>query len=69
MKNTAPWITNCTYRSVRGLIGVTLCFRLHEYAIAADIESMYLQVRVYSRDRNALRFLWYDILGSSYIYE
>ena len=46
-----------------GLLGVLLRFRLYEHAIAADIESMYLQVRVPSRDRNALRFLWYDDAG------
>ena len=46
-----------------GLLGVLLRFRLYEHAIAADIEAMYLQVRVPSRDRNVLRFLWYDDAG------
>ena len=46
-----------------GLLGVLLRFRLYEHAMAADIEAMYLQVRVPSCDRNALRFLWYDNAG------
>ena len=46
-----------------GLLGVLLRFRLYVYAMAADIEAMYLQVRVPSRDRNSLRFLWYDNAG------
>ena len=35
-------------------------FRLYEHAKAADIEAMNLQVRIPSRDRNVLCFLWYD---------
>lgn len=42
------------------LIDVLLRFRQYQYAITADIESMYLQVRIPPRDRNALRFLWYE---------
>ena len=42
------------------LMDVLLRFRQFNYAIIADIESMYLQVRVPDADRNALRFLWYD---------
>ena len=41
------------------LIDVLLRFRQYKFAITADIESMYLQVRIPDRDRNALRFLWY----------
>ena len=42
------------------LISVLLRFRQFRYAIMADIEAMYLQVRIPVEDRNALRFLWYD---------
>ena len=42
------------------LLHVLLQFREHEYAVTADIEAMYHQVKIPSRDRNALRFLWYD---------
>ena len=34
---------------------VLLRFRQHEYALTADIESMYNQITVYVRDRDALR--------------
>ena len=40
------------------LIGVLLRFRQYPYAVMADIESMYLQVKIPVYDRNALRFLW-----------
>ena len=42
------------------LVHVLLRFRQFKYAIMADVESMYLQVRIPDADRNALRFLWYD---------
>ena len=46
------------------LMGVLLRFRQFKYAITADIEAMYLQVKIPESDRNALRFLWYDDAGS-----
>ena len=48
-----PYINN-------GLLEVLLRFSLNEHAMAADIEAIYLQVRIPSRDRNALCLLWYD---------
>ena len=45
---------------VNKLLGVLLRFRQYRYAIMSDVESMYLQVRVPERDRNALRFLWFE---------
>ena len=41
------------------LLGVLLRFRLHEYAVVADIKSMFHQVRVDPSDRSALRFLYW----------
>ncbi|XP_076069969.1 uncharacterized protein LOC143041796 [Oratosquilla oratoria] len=41
------------------LIHVLLRFRQHHYAITADIEAMYHQVKIPISDRDALRFLWY----------
>ena len=41
------------------LVGVLLRFRKEKIAIAADVEEMFLQVRVPVRDRGALRFLWW----------
>ena len=38
------------------LFFVLLQFRQHKYAVFADIEAMFLQVRVLARDRVSLRF-------------
>ena len=43
---------------VNSLLGVLLRSRLYKYAFLADIESMFLQVKIPPVDRNALRFLW-----------
>ena len=51
---------------VNKLLHVLLRFRLHSYAIQADIESMYHQVRIPVSDRDALRFLWYENEKLSY---
>ena len=42
------------------LVDVILRFRQYKYAITADVEAMYLQVKIPLKDRNALRFLWFD---------
>ena len=42
------------------LVHVLLRFRQFPYAIIADVEAMYLQVRIPVEDRNALRFLWHE---------
>ena len=46
------------------LLNVLLRFRQHQFAIMADVEAMYYQVRVESDDRDVLRFLWYDCDGN-----
>ena len=45
---------------VNSLISVLLKFRLHAYAIQADIKGMYNQVAVPPQDRDVLRFLWQE---------
>ena len=50
---------NCVIMSNK-LLGVLLRFRQYRYAIMSDVESMYLHVRVPERDRNTLRFLWFE---------
>ena len=42
------------------LLGVLLRFRQDHVAVVADIEAMFLQVRVDERDTDALRFLWWQ---------
>lgn len=41
------------------LLGVLLRFSQEQFAITADIEGMFHQVRVYEEDSNLLRFLWW----------
>jgi len=41
------------------LIGVILRFRQGQYAVTADIEEMFHQVKVPPEDRDVLRFLWW----------
>ncbi|XP_013402959.1 uncharacterized protein LOC106168462 [Lingula anatina] len=45
------------------LIGVLLRFRQEPVAFMADIESMFHQVKVNVKDRDVLRFLWWDNSG------
>jgi hypothetical protein len=44
---------------IKKLMHVLLRFRQHRFAIQADIEAMYHQVKIPVDDRDALRFLWY----------
>ena len=41
------------------LVGILLRFRRERIAVSADIEEMFMQVKVPENDRNALRFLWW----------
>ena len=45
---------------INSLICVLLNFRVGCYAYTSDIETMFYQVRVPPRDRDYLRFLWWD---------
>ncbi|XP_055591566.1 uncharacterized protein LOC129743554 [Uranotaenia lowii] len=42
------------------LMSIILRFRLHRYAISADVEKMYRMVRVQSPDQHLQRILWRD---------
>ncbi|XP_064463610.1 uncharacterized protein LOC135374602 [Ornithodoros turicata] len=42
------------------LLDVLIRFRMHSIGITADIEKAFLQISVDERDRDALRFLWFD---------
>ncbi|VDP55986.1 unnamed protein product [Schistosoma margrebowiei] len=46
--------------TVNSLIGVLLRFRLGNVALAADIEEMFLQVKIPKQDRGAFRLLWWE---------
>jgi len=51
--NRGPDLTN-------SLLGVLLRFRQERIVLAADIQSMFLQVKVPAEDADALRFLWWE---------
>ena len=50
---------------LNNLVGVLLRFRNHPIAIVADIEAMFMQVRITEEDRDAVRFLWQDDMNST----
>ena len=43
---------------VQNLVGIIFRFREHQFALAADIEAMFLQVKVAPQKWRVLRFLW-----------
>ena len=45
---------------LQNLIGIIFRFREQKIAITADIEAMFLQVKVPPEDRKVLKFLWRD---------
>ena len=47
---------------LQNLVGIIFRFREHQVALTADIEAMFLQVRVPPDDCKYLRFLWRDKL-------
>ena len=54
-------LNDCVYRGPdlnNKLSNVLMRFRLHAFAMCADISSMYNMVRVPKDDRDALRFIW-----------
>ena len=44
---------------INRLLHILLRFRLHEFAVQADITAMYNQIKIPECQRDALRFLWY----------
>ncbi|CAH8466083.1 unnamed protein product [Dicrocoelium dendriticum] len=51
------------------LTGILMRFRSERVAISADIEDMFMQVKVPAKDRAALRFLWWknNVIGSEVV--
>jgi hypothetical protein len=50
---TGPDLTN-------NLLGVLMNFRNESVAVMADVQQMFFNFRVHEKDRNFLRFLWYE---------
>ena len=49
---------------VNNLTKTMLRLRQFKYIVKADIEGMYMQIRLFPEDRRSLRFLWYDTDGN-----
>ena len=45
---------------LQNLVGIIFRFREHPIALKADIEAMFLQVKVPSQNCKVLRFLWWN---------
>ena len=43
---------------INNLVSILIQFRLGKYAVTADIEQMFHQIKVKKSDQDALRFLW-----------
>ena len=62
-KSRGPSLNECLYKgpSLNPLLyDVLLRFRVYNIAITADIEKAYLKISVAPKDRDYLRFLWYE---------
>ena len=62
-KSMGPSLNNCLYTGPKfdqKILDILLRFRTHKAALIADIEKASLMVSMSEKDRDALRFLWYD---------
>ena len=48
---------------VNNLNHIVLRLRQYQYIVKADIEGMYMQIRLFPEDRRSMRFLWYSQNG------
>jgi len=53
-------INNTNY----SLIGALIRFKTHRIAVSADIEAMFLQIKVADQDKDSLRFLWKEDINN-----
>ena len=61
-----PSLNNCLYTGPKfelSIFDILLRFRLHQVALAGDIEKAFLMVSVEKKDRDSLRFLWAHNVG------
>lgn len=59
-RTSGPSLNNCLHvgpKFGRSIFDILLRFRIHQVALAGDIEKAFLMVAVEERDRNSLRFL------------
>ena len=62
-KSTGPSLNDCLHTGPKfdqRILDILLRFRTHRVALIADIEKAFLNVSMSEKDRDVLRFLWYD---------
>jgi len=48
------------------IFGILTRFRLHQFALSADIQKAFLQIGVEQEDRDYMRFFWYDCVEQNF---
>ena len=62
-KGKGPTLNDCLYAGpslTPSLYGVLLRFRAHNIAVVGDIEKAFLQINLNPKDRDFVRFLWFE---------
>ena len=62
-KSTGPSFNDCLHTGLKfdqKILDILPRFRMHRIALTADIEKAFLMVSMSEKDRDILRFLWYD---------
>ena len=68
-KASGPSLNDCIYTRPKfnqSILDIILRFLTHRIALVADIEKASLMISVAEPDRDALRFLWVDDIGSEF---
>ena len=66
-RSTGPSLNDCLYMGPsigQSIFDILLRFRVHQVALAGDIEKTFLMVGVDEKDHDVLRFLWTSELDS-----
>jgi len=62
-RSDGPSLNDCLHAGPKfeqKIMDILLRFRAHHIAVTADIEKAFLMVSVVAKDRDVLRFLWFD---------
>ena len=62
-RSDGPSLNDCLHSGPkfdRKILDILLRFRIHRVAVTVDIEKAFLIISMAQRDRDVLRFLWYD---------
>ena len=62
-RSDGPSLNDCLHAGPKfdqKILNILLRFRVHRVAVTADIEKAFLMVGIAKKDRDVLRFLWFD---------